>query len=392
MSMSKRTGHTPRQRGPSRKEQRRIQLLAEATARGDRQARVNWLLSYDREFDGYERMPVDGVDIHRHAVPDDPDWAAKPVTAYRCRVSLLTVPPAMAEQFQSLCGLYLTDDGWPYHADNVTEDGLALVVAYTADRQRWHRATLAYLRELAAVHRNLWRYWDDYGRRLGVAWGRSAPLRAWQDRLRSGYEQLARASDAYRPIFAEIDAAIAETAKARQALEARQRDRRAWEERRLWYLRITQRSVTIARADVTSKTPPDTTVQSLRDAYAAAKTHYDTHLVPVDWHEASLRACDDELAQLAAAHPPVGQSHSGGSLLKPSPATFAEWFRRYAGVAHDRLSDRHELGRLRQRRNQAQNRPPGQPHGASGAWPTSFGIGDSGGGYGAGGYFGGGGF
>jgi len=78
----------------------------------------------------------------------------------------------------------------------------------------------------------------------------------------------------------------------------------------------------------------------------------------VSWHEYEraeedrvralerARACDAELAALSTQYPPVGTTPSGQRMTSPFPASFATWF----STVHDKISDRDELARDRQRR------------------------------------------
>jgi hypothetical protein len=373
-----------------RKERRRIRRLDQARAQGNLQARVGWLLPYHRASMG-GRPPAEVTVVHRNGDYPDSRWAVKPLRALRCQVSVQAMPPAVEEQIRELGELYLIDDR-SWEAENVVGGDEERVAADAADLTRWREAAETYLSELAAVSRDLWRFWVDRGRRLGVSRGRPATLRAWQALVRSGYERLARAADAYRPVFEEISAAIATTARARDELEARQQRERGWQARPLWYLRPAgEEGATVVRSDVSGTPPPGVVPGPLRVTYDDAKARHDRELIPVDWDEASLRSCDAELAAMSARYPPVGETRSGRSMTEPALVTFAGWFHQYVGVRHDGISDREYLERRRQIRIQAQARRtiPRHPS-VGGSWPTDLGAGDygiSGGGdYGAGGY------
>lgn len=360
-----------------RKEQRRIRRLAQARARGTLQDRVGWLLPYDRP--DRNRPPTRTAYVSPLTRSTGSMWAVKPVPAQRCQVALDAAPPAIEEMIRSLCDLYVIGDE-RRSVPNVVAGDRAEVAADEADLRRWREATDAYLNELAAVNRDLWEYWVDHGQRLGVFWGRTARLKSWQDHVRSAYARLVRASDAYRPVFNEITAAIETTRTAEQDLQARNRVLSDWADRPLWYLKPTaEDSLVLVRSDVSGEPPPEGHGRTLPAAYEAARAEYHFRLTPVDWDEASLRACDAELAQISEAHPPVGTTASGRPLTRPAPDTFAAWFQQRFGGSHDRVSDRAALANLRQRRATRSGR--GRPRSAGGgSWPTAPYIGhDSGG-------------
>jgi len=387
-----------------RKERRRIRLLARARARGTLQDRVGWLLPYDRT--DRNRPPTRTAYISPLTRSTDSIWAVKPVAAQRCQVALDAAPPAIEEMIRSLCDLYVIGDE-RRSVPNVVAGERARVAADEADLRRWREATDTYLSELAAVNRELWGYWVDDGQRLRISWGQSALLKSWQDRVRSAYARLARASDAYRPVFNEITAAIETTQTAEQNLQERNRALRDWADRPLWYLKPTaEGSLVLVRSDVSGEPPPEGKGRTLPAAYEAARAEYYLRLTPVDWDEASLRACDVELAHISEAHPPVGTTASGRPLTRPAPDTFAAWFQQQFRGSHDRVSDRAALADLRQRR--ATGRRRGRSRSASGAsWPTApyvghdsdgsdstvgdhggsdYGVGDYGGSHGGGDY------
>lgn len=373
-----------------RKELRRQKLLGRARAKGDSQARPAWLLSYlDAPVRG--RPPVATATHYPGHGRTPSEWAVSLVSGSRCRVSLRAAPPAMADQFQALCDVYLiSDEQWD--AENVVTAGeSARVAADHGDLQRWREATQAYLDELEAVNDDLWHYWVDRARRLGLRWGRSTLLQDWQRRVRSGHARLVLAADAYRPVFEEIRSTIATTAQAQQELEARHRRLSEWASRRLWYLTpASDGGQIIVRSDVSGDAPPGTVLRDLSEVYEDAQNHRHTHLVPVGWDEASLRACDAELAELSAAYPPVGTTRSGRPMLNPSPVTFADWFQWRHRQSHDWISDPEELARARAIK-QLRFRRTVRPRSAGGSWPTDFGgMDDRGGDYGGGDYAGGG--
>ena len=385
-----------------RKERRRIRQLARA--HGNPEARVNWLLPY---YTGEPYLAREPRYAYLTEWRQDPDssWLVRPVLAERYRVTLPAAPPAVEQQARALSDVYLIATR-TWRVANVIGGDTVRVAADAADLRRWNAAAEAYLNEVAEVNRILWDYWLDRGQRLGVSRGRAALLRDWQYQVRYRLETLVRAADAYRPVFDEITAAAETTRLAEEDLIARHRRLQKWASRRLWYLQSTpDGGLLIVRSDVSGESAPDG-ARSLPQVYEDATRQQRKRLIPVDWDEASLLACDAELAEISAAHPPVGATSSGRPMTRPSPATFASWFKQEYGIRHDRISDRKRLARRRQERDQlrsSQSRgQPARPSFAGGSWPTDMshiddhGGGDhsggdySGGDYGGSGYSGGG--
>jgi hypothetical protein len=404
-----------------RAEQGRVRALGHARARGSRddpvlwwmkirppseQPRRCWSPTRDDVWSGlktYETITIrhqhrDGHQSeHRYKVP----WGAERALAVRCAVLESVFPPTVEERVEDLSDLYVLGvDGAvaigcmqlgsqrrypePIHTGDVTTE---IVVADREDFRRWHEAADTYLRELDAVWFDLAEYWFRLGKLVAVPAGRDSvlqvlqdrvevgytPLQAWQDRVEAGYARLARASDAYRPVFDEVTAAVRATVPAHEYQVALCQRLEDWAQRPLWCLIPTgPDAFLIVRSDIVDAVPPEPAPDALPAVFAEAHKKRTDELCAVDWDPASVRACDAELAALSMQYPPVGTTRSGRPMTSPSPTTFATWFSARSGTIHDEISDRDKLARDRQR--QAETRVVASRFTGSSAYHTDVGA------------------
>jgi hypothetical protein len=414
-----------------RAEEHRVRALRQARASGSwddpvlwwmkihpasEQPRLLWSPTRDGMWSGlktYETITV------RHQHPDghqSENWykvtweAAGRAHAVRCAVLVSVFPPALEERVADLSDVYVFGvDGAvasgcmqfghqrkypePIHTRDLTTEK---VVADGADFRRWHQAADTYLRDLDAVRFDLAKYWFQHGRLVAAPAGQDGPLQrwqdrveagytplqAWQDRVKAGYARLARGSDAYRPVLEEVTAAVRATVPAYEYQVMLCQRLEDWAQRPLWRLVPTGPDVfLLARSDIVDAVPAESAPEGLPAVFTQAHKKRTDELCAVDWDAASVRACDAELAALAARYPPLGTTRSGQPMTSPSPTRFATWFSARFGTIHDKISDRDALTRDRQRR--AEVRTPVDRHTGSSAYHTDLGIHIDIGGYGS---------
>lgn len=409
-----------------RSEQRRLRHQERARADGDLDAPVMWLLpshgrlqlprrpgwrESGREFASkLTRWRVDVSEERGGSIFTrryDGAWRCEGAFVSRRRPRLIAFPPAFEARLDALSDFYaFGEDRWDAgraagtFAREPAPDADP-VAAERSDLERWYDATEAYLAELYAAQEGLVSYWAEHGHKLHLPWRRGS-ARRWRATLEAAYERLTAAAERYRPVLDEITGTIPVTVRAQAQLDVRMRRFYDWEERPLWRLApADEDGFLLVRSDVAAAqaaptATPAATPRPLWMAFEAARHELSWNLLPVDWDEASIRACDAELAAIFGDDGPIGRTRSGRPMVGAAPSSFAGWFRQRFGRNHDLADDRARLERRRAERAAARRvDSDGRRHvggswptapGVGGSWPTDPGVGGHFGGHDAGGY------